>query len=265
MFEIDKLSCGYGDQKIVNDISFNLNPGERLAILGPNGCGKTTLLRGITGILPSTGDIKLNGDDLRKMSSQDRSKLMALFTQMNNVSFSYTVMETVMLGRYPYISGKLFSKPSKEDYKIVETQLKRFGLWEERNKLITELSGGQLQRVLLARTFAQTPKILLLDEPTNHLDLKFQVELVNHLKNWTNKEDRAAIGVFHDLNLALNFADKILLMDKGKSVYFGDTENLDINELNRIYGFDVPNYMYESRLKWKDLKSNENENLQKSL
>ena len=175
MLEVKKLSCGYGGEQVVNDISFTLSPGQRLVVLGSNGCGKTTLLRGLMGILPSTGTMEFDGRDLKAMTVREKGRTMAMLTQMNSVSFSYTVMETVLLGRYAHLEGGLFSTPGAEDRRMAEEQLKRLGLWQERDKRITELSGGQLQRVLLARTFVQEPRIILLDEPANHLDLKYQV------------------------------------------------------------------------------------------
>lgn len=250
MFRIENLSCGYGGEPVVRDISFTLPEGRRMSILGPNGCGKTTLLRGIMGILPSQGTLELDGRDLRAMAVRERSRSMAMFTQMSSAAFSYTVMETVLMGRYPHMGGGLFSAPGPEDFRVAEEQLKRLELWQERNRRITELSGGQLQRVLLARTFAQSPRVILLDEPTNHLDLRFQVELVDELKKWTGEPGRIAVGVFHDLDLALSFADTVLLMDQGRAVYLGSVEDLDPAELSLVFGIDVPGYMRTSRMRW---------------
>ncbi len=267
MFRIDSFSCGYGKAPVVKDISFTLSPGQRLALLGPNGCGKTTLLRGIMGILSSSGNIELEGQNLRTMTIRERGRNLAMLTQMHSVSFSYTVMETVLLGRYPHLESRLFSSPDAEDRRIAEEQLKKLGLWQERDKPITELSGGQLQRVLLARTFAQTPRLILLDEPANHLDLKYQVELVEDLKKWTGEPGRAAIGVFHDLDLAFSFADTVLLMDQGKTVFLGKTADLEPEALSRVFGIDVPGYMRKSRLRWETLTNREDQhgNLQKPL
>ena len=254
MLEVKKLSCGYGGEQVVNDISFTLSPGQRLVVLGPNGCGKTTLLRGLMGILPSTGTMEFDGRDLKAMTVREKGRTMAMLTQMNSVSFSYTVMETVLLGRYAHLEGGLFSTPGAEDRRMAEEQLKRLGLWQERDKRITELSGGQLQRVLLARTFVQEPRIILLDEPANHLDLKYQVELVEELKKWTSEPGRMAVGVFHDLDLALSFADTVLLMDRGRSVYLGSADGLDPEMLSRVFGIDVPGYMNASRRRWEKLR-----------
>ncbi len=250
MLRLENLSCGYGREPVVRDISLTLSEGERLAVLGPNGCGKTTLLRGIMGILPSAGVLELEGKSLRAMTVRERARALAMFAQMSGAAFSYTVMETVLLGRYPHRARGLFGAFGPEDRRAAQEQLRRLNLWEERDRLITELSGGQLQRVLLARAFVQEPKVILLDEPTNHLDLRFQVELVEELGRWVREPGRAAIGVFHDLDLALSFADRVLLMEQGKTVFLGRTKELDFEALSRVYGMDVPGYMRRSRARW---------------
>ncbi len=253
MLTVENLSCGYGRGNVVEDVSFVLPENGRLAVLGPNGCGKTTLLRGITGYLPVTGSVTVDGAELSKMTARERGRAMAELPQMGAAGFAYSVLETVLMGRYAHRRPGLFSAPSREDREIAEDCLRRLRLWEEREKPVTELSGGQLQRVLLARAFAQTPKVILLDEPTNHLDLRCQVELVRELREWTAKPGHAALGVFHDLDLALDFADWILLMDAGRAVYFGRTEALDTAALSRVFGLDVPEYMRRSRARWEKI------------
>ncbi len=250
MLKAEKLSCGYGGEPVVREISLTLSPGERLVILGPNGSGKTTLLRALTGVLPSSGLLELEGRDLRSLSPRERGRKLAMLSQMNTAGFAFTVWETVLMGRYPHMGRGVFSTPSPEDRRIAEDCLKGLNLWPERNRPITELSGGQLQRVLLARTFAQTPGIIFLDEPTNHLDLKYQIELVEQLKSWTAGPGRAAVGVFHDLDLALSFADTVLLLDRGRAVYQGSAAGLDSALLSRVFEVDVPAYMRASRERW---------------
>ncbi len=253
MLSVENLSCGYGRENVVNQITFAVPEGGRLAILGPNGCGKTTLLRGIMGFLPSAGTVTLDGVPLSSMSARERGRNLAELPQMGTASFAYSVLETVLMGRYAHRKPGFFSAPSQNDRRIAEACLKRLGLWEERERPITELSGGQLQRVLLARTFAQTPKVILLDEPTNHLDLRYQAELVSELKDWTAEPRRAAVGVFHDLDLAMDFADMVLLLNQGHSVFFGKKEELDPAILNGVFGMDVPAYMRRSRKRWESL------------
>lgn len=250
MLQVGHLSCGYGDTPVVKDVSFHVDEGQRLCILGPNGCGKTTLLRGIMGILPTQGDVAVRGEPLRGMSSRQKAKRIALMSQLSSVYFAYTVYETVMLGRYAHQKRGILNSVSKEDEHIVRESLERTGMFEYKDRMITELSGGQLQRVFLSRIFAQDPRVILLDEPTNHLDLKYQVELIESLKEWVKKEKRCVVGVLHDINLALSFADTVLLMEKGTVKAFEKVEAFDLSLLDRTYQTDVRGYMRGSLQRW---------------
>lgn len=250
MLQVEHLSCGYGDIPVVKDVSFHVGEGQRLCILGPNGCGKTTLLRGITGILPAQGNVTVCGEPFAGMSSREKAKRIALMSQLSSVYFTYTVYETVMQGRYAHQKRSAFFGESKEDESIVRESLERTGLLEYKDRLITKLSGGQLQRVFLARIFAQDPRIILLDEPTNHLDLKYQVELIESLKEWVQQKARCVVGVLHDINLALSFADTVLLMEEGSVKAFAKSEDFDLSLLDRIYRTDVRGFMREALGRW---------------
>lgn len=250
MLQVEHVSCGYGGKPVVQDISFEVNEGGRLCILGPNGCGKTTLLRGLAGILPIDGNVKVCGEDLAGMSARQRARRVALMSQMSAAPFAYTVYETVLLGRYAHQKRGAFQSDSDEDKRIVQESLERVGMLSLRDRLITELSGGQLQRVYLARLFAQDPLVILLDEPTNHLDLKYQIELVESLKDWVQKKKRCVVGVLHDINLALSFADKVLLMDQGVVQACERVEEFDLSLLSQTYRMDVGKYMNESLRRW---------------
>ena len=256
MLQIEHLSCGYGDAPVVKDISFHVDEGQRLCILGPNGCGKTTLLRGIMGILPTQGNVAVCGEPLKGMSYRQKAKKIALMSQLSSVYFAYTVYETVMLGRYAHQKRGIFTGVSKGDEHIVRESLERTGMFEYKDRMITELSGGQLQRVFLARTFAQDPQVILLDEPTNHLDRKYQLELMESLKEWVKKEKRCVVGVLHDINLALSFADMVLLMEEGAVKAFERAEAFDLSLLDSTYQTDVRGYMKGSLRRWseKDVK-----------
>ena len=171
-------------------------------------------------------------------------------SQLSSFSFSYTVYETVMLGRYAHMKRGAFGGESKEDREIVLESMKHTGTLDLKDRLITELSGGQLQRVFLARAFAQDPQIILLDEPTNHLDLKYQIELMEYLKEWSSKGNRCVAGVLHDINLAMSFADTLLLMDEGRVQAQEKVENFDLTLISRTYHMDVQSYMRESLKRW---------------
>lgn len=254
MLKVEHLTCGYGGAPVVKDLSFEVPAGGRLCILGPNGCGKTTLLRALAGLLPHEGKVTAEGRDLAAMDRRQLARTVALLSQISSVYFSYTVYETVLMGRYAHQAGGAFSGPGPEDKRIALECMERTGVADLRDRQVTELSGGQLQRVFLARTFAQQPRIILLDEPTNHLDLKYQVELVQELKAWAAGEGRCVVGVLHDVNLALDLADLFLLMEDGQARYFGPAAEFDPAALNRVYQMDVGGYMRRSLQRWEELE-----------
>ena len=254
MLKVEPLTCGSGGAPVVKDHSFEVPAGGRLCILGPNGCGKTTLLRALAGLLPHEGKVTAEGRDLAAMDRRQLARTVALLSQISSVYFSYTVYETVLMGRYAHQTGGAFSGPGPEDRAIALECMERTGVADLRDRQVTELSGGQLQRVFLARTFAQQPRVILLDEPTNHLDLKYQVELVQELKAWAAGEGRCVVGVLHDVNLALDLADLFLLMEEGRARYFGPAAEFDPAALNRVYQMDVGGYMRRSLQRWEELE-----------
>lgn len=242
--------AGYGGRDIVRGVSLTVDSGERFCILGPNGCGKTTLLRAIAGLLPARGEVLLDGKPIARMKRREIASHVALLSQLSQVYFSYSVFDTVMLGRYLHLRGALRT-PSREDRDCVRRCLETVGLWEAREAMIDTLSGGQLQRVFLARTLAQEPSLILLDEPTNHLDLKYQAELMESLRDWASRGGRAVVGVLHDLNLALGFADRMLLMSQGEAVACGSArEALRPERLQEVFGIDVAAYMKRALARW---------------
>lgn len=251
MLEVKELSCGYGNEIIVKNVSFTVNNGEILAITGPNGCGKTTLLRALCGIIPYIkGNALIDGKELRRMSRTELSGKAALLPQggAGGEYSDFTVRETVALGRY--VRTKSFGGNSSDE-KAAEEYMKKTDTLSIAEKSITELSGGQLQRVLLARAFAQEPEIIFLDEPANHLDLKRQIELVGMLRDWA-KSGKSVVGVFHDLNLAASLADRIMVMNDGKTELLGTSDEICHSEhLNDIYGFNIQEYMHNAFLRWK--------------
>lgn len=250
MLQVKHVSCGYDRYPVVKDVSFSVGEGQRLCILGPNGCGKTTLLRALAGILPYTGEIAVCGEPMNGMKRKQAAQKIALMTQLSSFSFSYTVYETVMLGRYAHKKSGLFTGEDARDRQIVLESMEHTGVLELKDCLITELSGGQLQRVFLARAFAQNPQIILLDEPTNHLDLKYQIELMEYLKEWSGQGGRCVVGVLHDINLALSFADTLLLMEEGRIQAMEKVDQFDLSLISRTYQMDVQRYMRESLKRW---------------
>lgn len=253
MLTVQNLYCGYGDTPVLKDVSFSIKSGQRLCVMGQNGCGKTTLLRAIAGLLPYKGQVSICGQDLGSLSRKQIAQNIALMSQISSVYFSYTVYETVMMGRYAHSSGA-FGQASAKDREIALEAMARTGTLDLKDRLTTDLSGGQLQRVFLARTFAQSPRLILLDEPTNHLDLKYQVQLVEDLKSWAQQEQRCVVGVLHDVNLALEFADTILLLDDGKVQTFTDAAKFNVSLLSKIYQMDVGGYMRRCLKRWENIR-----------
>ena len=245
MIEVNNLSFSYNynNKKILKNISFKLFENERLCIIGPNGSGKTTLLKCLCNILDFQGSVFINNKNIKDIEVY---KSVSFLSQSSEIYFDYNVFDTVMLGRYANFKDKLLSIPSKEDKEFVFECLEKLNIIHLKDKLINRLSGGELQKVFLARAFAQNPKIILMDEPTNHLDLNSQIELIYNLKEWVNKDFRSIIVVMHDINNALNFSDKILLLHKGEIIYFGDIENFNLELLNNIYNINVVEYMRNS-------------------
>ncbi len=248
VLSVQDIYCGYRNTEILHGVSFDVFPNEKLCILGPNGCGKTTLLRAVNKLLPFRGEITACGHSIGKAKRADLAGIMAYMSQMNTVYFPYTVYEAVMMGRYAHRKG-IFSQTGEADRKSVEESLVQTGIWELRDKLLTELSGGQFQRVMLARVFAQSPDIILLDEPMNHLDLKYQIELMEHLDKWVKQKKRCVVSVLHDMNMALTFADSILLMQDGRRVFHAPAKEFPLETINQAYGMDICAYM-RSALRW---------------
>lgn len=254
MLTLENVTAGYNGVDVLHDISLSVKEGENLCLIGPNGCGKTTLIRAIAGIIPHKGNIMIDGKHINKMPRQDVAKKVAVLTQISAIYFSYSIYETVLLGRYIHMKGRTFKEPSQRDREYVDKCLKTVGLLDIKDKQINTLSGGQLQRVYLARTLAQEPNIILLDEPTNHLDLKHQSDLIDFLKDWSKNKGNSVVGVLHDLNLAVKLSDTILVLDEGKMAAYGKTDEVISSEIiNEVYDMNVTKYMVDSLKKWESL------------
>lgn len=256
MLHLKNICAGYGNEDVLHNITFDLPTGQNLCVLGPNGCGKSTLLRVITGFLESRGELELDGQPVSTMCRAQIASHIALMSQTSTIYFSFTVYEAVMMGRYQKMRRGFFSSPSKEDKQCVEHYLQTTGLDPLRERQISELSGGQLQRVFLARTLVQEADIILLDEPTNHLDLKYQTELITYLKQWSSETGRTVIGVLHDINLSLMLSDHLLFLKDGAVAGVGAAEDLLTQTfLQEIYEMDVVAYMREALQHWEKVPS----------
>lgn len=236
--ETRELRVGYEKRIILGPLNLSLGSGELLVLIGPNGSGKTTLLKTLAGLLsPMGGEVLLEGKSLSQFASFARSKKIAFLPQNSSVSWPFTVEELVAQGRFPY--RRWFGSESQADKDAVEEALDRACLRELRHRLATELSGGELQRVLIARSIAQRSRILLLDEPVSQLDPKFQITVLDLIKNLT-QVGFAAIASVHDLNLAALYADRIALFSEGSLLALGKVQEvLREDLLLRAFGSEL--------------------------
>ncbi|MDW0116427.1 adenosylcobinamide amidohydrolase [Sporosarcina thermotolerans] len=226
MLKVDNLSGGYGKEPIVKNISFSVKKGEVLGILGPNGSGKSTLLKIISGILPKLeGTVQIDRQDAAVYSQKQFARKVAVLPQLHAHAFSHTVKDTVALGRYPHQSG-LFSSWSSEDESAVTKAMDYTGVTRYKDTPIELLSGGEQQRVFVAQALAQEAPILLLDEPTNHLDIAHQQQLLDTIRKQAIEKGVTVISVFHDINLASLYCDRLLLMDKGRIATIGEPKDV---------------------------------------
>ncbi len=224
MLEVSHLTVAYGAKPVLKDVSFQLADGEILAVIGPNGAGKSTLVRALSGILPpKCGCIRYNGRDLCSLSVQERARLIAVVPQARNLPAGFTARQVVSLGRTPYLNW--FGQLSAADEELIREAMRRTDTDHLAERQVGELSGGELQRLLLARALVQATPVMLLDEPTTHLDLQYQIGLLNRVVEVVrqpiggngNGKTRApaALVVLHDLNLVARYADRVLLLVDG--------------------------------------------------
>ncbi|WP_082759722.1 heme ABC transporter ATP-binding protein [Abyssisolibacter fermentans] len=237
--DIQNISFKYSNNTILKNISFSVDKGDFLGILGPNGCGKTTLLKNLCNLLkPYDGKIFLGKEEIGKISCKSLAKRMAVVHQFDVISFDFTVHDIVLMGRMPY--QKRYSSEIKRDYDVVEECMKKTETWKFRDKKILQISGGERQRVMLARALAQEPEILLLDEPISHLDIKHQINLLNLCKKLNLENNLTIIVTIHDINLAAKYCDNIILMQDGKIQAYDKPERvLTEKNIKKIYDIGV--------------------------
>jgi len=214
MLKIQNLSASYHGHQVLHDVSFDVNNGEVLALIGPNGAGKSTIIRAASGVIPSTGSVRTNGDDFHALDPMQRAKYIAVVPQAISLPPAFTVWETVLMGRTPYLG--FLGNASSHDEELARQALSRVNALSFIDRRVGELSGGEAQRILLARALCQSTPILLLDEPTSHLDLQYQVSLLELIRELAHKEDLAVLIALHDLNLAARYADRVALLVGGR-------------------------------------------------
>lgn len=236
MIKIEGIKFSYGNKEILKNINLEIKKGKMIGILGPNGCGKSTLLKNILGYLkPSSGNIFINNKKTDSISSKELAKLVSLVPQKSSLMSPMTVEDFVLMGRLPHLTSS-WSGYREEDFKIVKDKLNFLELNKFEKRVALSLSGGEFQRVLLARALVQDTELLLLDEPTSALDLNHAVEILNSVKMLVSNHGITGVAVLHDLNLASMFCDEIVMMKDGEVHYQGTPQEVIKEEiLKEIY------------------------------
>lgn len=232
----ENIKFNIGDADILKDINIEVDNKEFIGIIGPNGSGKSTFLKCLyRNLKPSGGIIKFDDINLNKYSIKDSARKIGVVAQHNYYDFDFKVSDIVLMGRSPH--KRMLDQDTKSDYEIVESSLQKVNMLEFKERSFNTLSGGEQQRIILARALAQQTKCLILDEPTNHLDIKYQLQLMNTVKNL----DIEVIAAIHDLNIAAMYCDKIYVMKDGNIVAYGNPDDVlttklikDVYEVNSI-------------------------------
>src|SRR5690625_4393833 len=235
MLTVEKVSKEIDGKTIIDQISFQIEQGECVGIIGPNGAGKSTVVKLISGLeKPTKGNIHLLNQSISSWGVKKLAQQIAVLTQDGLKPYPVTVFDAVLMGRYPHLS--FFQREGKKDYEKVETVLETVGLTHLKDQMLDTLSGGERQRVAIAKAMVQEPKFLILDEPTTFLDIGYQLNILSIVKDWQRKDDLTILMVLHDLNLAAQFCDRLILMDEGEIIKIGSSEEiLQENLLSRVY------------------------------
>ncbi len=240
MIDIRNLTFSYSNRtRVLHSISFNVEQGEFVGIVGPNGAGKSTLLRCISGtVRVDPGRVRTEGHDVTLLRRRELGRVMAVVPQEEVHAFGFTVQEVVSMGRYPHLGRFEFEKPSHR--RVVEKAMGYTNTLHLRDKSVKALSGGEKQRVVIAKALAQEPKMLLLDEPTKNLDVRHTFDIMKLVSRMNRERDITVIGVFHDLNLAARFCKRIVLLKRGRILADGSPEEvLTSRNIKRAFEVDA--------------------------
>jgi len=239
LLEVKSLHTSVAKRSICSGLDLSIHAGECWGILGVNGIGKSTLLHTLAGLLDrDAGDISYLGSTLSSLSKTDLARRRGILFQDNTDSFPATVLETVLIGRHPYI--KSWQWETSEDITLAKTALQQVDLTGMETRYINTLSGGEHQRVAIAALIAQQPNVYLLDEPVNHLDIRHQIKIMQLFDDLKNQGNTAVVMVLHDLNLAMRFCDHVLMLfDDGETRQGTAREQLTASHLEKLYGYPI--------------------------
>lgn len=239
MLSFSHAAVGYGEKLVLKDVSFQVQKGEYVALIGSNGTGKSTLIKCVSGLLPlAGGEIQICGKNLRSLKARERAQLVAVVPQSYYVDYDFTVEDIVMMGRNPYIDFR--HRESKEDREIAERAMELTKTEVFRGRYYNELSGGERQRVILARAITQQPEIILLDEPTSALDLHHQIEVMELIRDLNEKEHITVVAVLHDINLASRFCSRIVMLKDGKVSADGTPQEIvNRKDMEELYDMKI--------------------------
>jgi iron complex transport system ATP-binding protein len=236
MLAIDNLSFGYKSHTVFSGITLEASGGQILSLVGPNGAGKTTLLKCIDRLLsPKEGAVRINNRNITELSRLDLAKLVAYVPQAAFPGFPITVFDTVLLGRRPYLNWK----PAQKDMDMVMDIIERMDLADLAMRDLGELSGGERQKVIVAKAIVQEPQVLLFDEPTTYLDLKYQLKIMQFIRDLIDEKQLCAVITTHDLNLALQFSDRLAVLKDGTIVKEGGIHILTEEVILQVYGVEA--------------------------
>ncbi|MCX6346065.1 MAG: heme ABC transporter ATP-binding protein [Armatimonadetes bacterium] len=235
----DNITAGYDGERILNGVSLELAASDFVGIIGPNGSGKTTLLRAMSrSLAPECGEVRLDGKNIYSIPAREFARQVAVVPQDTIVTFDFTVLEIALMGRSPRLGR--FAVEGAKDTQIAMDALARTGTLHLKDRPIMTLSGGERQRVMMARALAQEPDVLLLDEPTSHLDISFQYEIMDLVKSLNRERGLTVLAVLHDLNLASQYCDRLILIGGGEVQASGSPEDVITSEnIRRVYGAEV--------------------------
>jgi iron complex transport system ATP-binding protein len=239
MLSLRNISAGYAGRLVLQNVVANITAGEFVGFIGPNGSGKTTLLRVISGVLPARqGEVWLAGRNLREMGRRDVARIVAHLLQERALGLAFSVREVVLMGRSPHLPR--FGRETERDLAIVERAMDLANVSHIADRPATEISGGERQRAFIAMCLAQEPQLLLLDEPTNHLDIGHQLSVLNLIRGLNRQNGMTVVAVFHDLNLAAEYCDRLVLLDQGRAVAAGTpAEVLTPEMIQNVYRVEV--------------------------